>query len=371
MLLTRQELRVLDDASGDAGLLLGQGLEVVQAADEEQVGNLLDDLERVGDAAGPEGIPDPIDEIAQQDRWSRPQILDRAQALAARAISIWPAPALVSETADTGISWDLMTQALTALPAGSWTTYGDLAALIGSHPVPVGMRLASHPTPNAHCVLQVEGTVSPNFRWLESDRSDDPRDLLRAEGVHFDDHGRASPAQRISTEELAALCSVTADAATGLPDPDSGQDEALRDSFVEQLAAAQSPGTVHGVLAVLASWTADGGRLEYGRAEETSCFLMARVITDPGGSIWPLALYPSGKAEVVFQHLTNRSPFDDQALREELRVRLNQIPGVDLPAAKLELRPGFDLALLANREARTLMAEHLHWFLEKATGEQE
>ena len=43
------------------GLVLLERLQVVEAADEQQVGDLLDDLERVGDAAGPEGVPDAVD----------------------------------------------------------------------------------------------------------------------------------------------------------------------------------------------------------------------------------------------------------------------------------------------------------------------
>jgi hypothetical protein len=34
---------------------------VVQAAQEEQVGDLLDHFNGVGDAAGPEGVPDLVD----------------------------------------------------------------------------------------------------------------------------------------------------------------------------------------------------------------------------------------------------------------------------------------------------------------------
>jgi len=42
-------------------LLLRNRLQVVQAAKEEQVGDLLDHLQRVADAARPEGIPDAVD----------------------------------------------------------------------------------------------------------------------------------------------------------------------------------------------------------------------------------------------------------------------------------------------------------------------
>jgi hypothetical protein len=36
-------------------------VQVVEALEEEQVGDLLDDFQRVGDAAGPEGVPEGVD----------------------------------------------------------------------------------------------------------------------------------------------------------------------------------------------------------------------------------------------------------------------------------------------------------------------
>jgi hypothetical protein len=104
-------------------------------------------------------------DIAELSRWGRQEIYDRADQLAERVISIWPGPTDVAAGVDSGVAWDVMAKALAELPAGSWTTYGDLAALIGSHPVPVGMRLATVPVTNAHRVLQAEGTISPGFRW--------------------------------------------------------------------------------------------------------------------------------------------------------------------------------------------------------------
>jgi alkylated DNA nucleotide flippase Atl1 len=307
-------------------------------------------------------------DIAELSRWGRPEIYARADQLAERVIPIWPGPTDIAAGTDSGVAWDVMTKALAELPAGSWTTYGDVAALIGSHPVPVGMRLATVPAINAHRVLQAEGTISPSFRWPDPSRDDDPRDLLAQEGVQFDDRGHANPAQRITTEELAQLAGLSPDQlAETLPDPNPGQDPALRDRFVEQLAELQTPSTVHGVLAVLDAWTAMGGRLQYGTAGETSCFLMARTSDHTSGSIWPAALYPTGKCEIVFQHLTSRPPFDDLELREEFRRRLNQVPGIELPAAKIELRPGFDLAALAEASGRDLAIRQLSWFLEQAS----
>ena len=46
------------------GLQLLDGLQVIKAAQEQQIGDLLDDFERVRDAARPEGIPDGVDLVA-------------------------------------------------------------------------------------------------------------------------------------------------------------------------------------------------------------------------------------------------------------------------------------------------------------------
>ncbi|MEV4757814.1 DUF262 domain-containing protein [Micromonospora sp. NPDC049559] len=305
-------------------------------------------------------------EIAAQKRWGRPEIHARADALAERIIAHWPGP-----TEDAGnrseVPWDVMTKALAALPAGSWTAYGDVAALIGSHPVSVGARLASHPAPNAHRVLQAEGTVSPGFRWLDPSRVDDPRDLLRAEGVEFDKYGRASQAQRIGVEELAQLAGMPQQDVSGqLLRPRSRRNDRLDDRFVEQLTDLQDAQVAFGAIAVIEAWTKMGGTPLYGSGGETSCFLMARGKDHELGNIWPATIYPSGKFEIVFQHLSIRTPFDDIALREEFRQRLNQLPGVKIATAKLALRPGFPLDVLVDSTAREALIEHLGWFYRQA-----
>jgi alkylated DNA nucleotide flippase Atl1 len=310
-------------------------------------------------------------EIAQRERWNRTEIHARASALADRVTSIWPAPITTNADAELSAAWTLMDKALAELPAGSWTTYGDLAALIGSHPVPVGARLGSTPVPNPHRVLQVEGTVSPNFRWADPDRTDDPEDLLRAEGVEFDDQHRANPAQRITVDELARLVGLSVDALPDpIPDPHPGQDPALRDRFIEQLTESQGHAITNATLQLLDSWTSCGGTLRYGTAPtETSCFLMAREHGDPHGNIWPVTIYPSGTVEVVFQHLRSRPPFDDAQLREEFRTRLNTVSGISIPAAKLELRPGFPLQVFTEQRDRELLINQLEWFRTLATHE--
>ena len=297
-------------------------------------------------------------EIAEFDQWGRPEVHQRAASLAERVAAIWPGPIRGTNRSATAARWDLLDQALAELPAGSWTSYGDVAALIGSHPVPVGERLANHVVPNAHRVLRVDGTVSPGFRWVDSTMDVDPMKLLQSEGVEFDDHDRANPNQRITTADFAQLLAIEPDNAVPALSVDGGG----RDLFFAQLAQHQPPAVVDGVTRILQRWTETGGTLDFGSGNETSCFLMSTVGDATRTGIWPVTIYPSGRCEVVFQHLARRHPFDDLALREALRQMLNTIDGVDLPAVKIDLRPSFPLAVLAAPDAQSALADHLSWF---------
>src|SRR5688572_16703618 len=51
----------LDGLLQARGLVLLQRVQVVEAAEKEQIRNLLDDFKGVGDAAGPERVPDAVD----------------------------------------------------------------------------------------------------------------------------------------------------------------------------------------------------------------------------------------------------------------------------------------------------------------------
>jgi alkylated DNA nucleotide flippase Atl1 len=251
---------------------------------------------------------------------------------------------------------------LAEIPAGSWTTYGDLAAVIGTHPVPLGQRLANHPAPNAHRVLTFEGFVAANFRWLDSDRTDDPRTVLEAEGIDFNEEGRADPARRLAAEDLAVLTGLDTEG-LGPDDQDSTPLDDRAERFSSQVTELQSAETLEGLAVMLNAWTDLGGELDFGASEETSCLLMPGIGARPA---WPFTIYPSGKVEVVFQHMASRPPYDDVEVREAFRRQLDVIPGIELPASKLELRPGFSLDNLRHPDRRDAIIAALAWFIATA-----
>lgn len=303
-------------------------------------------------------------EIASSERWGKAEIMDRADRLSERATELWPGPiGGVKPVGEEWTGWAELRAALVAMPSGTWTTYGDVAELIGSHPVPVGTFLGSNPTAiGAYRVLTSEGKISGAFRWEEGSDRQPPRELLMGEGVRFDPSGRAHRSQRLTAAELATLLGKDVSQPVSRdPLPDSENPEAA-ERFRNQLQE-HWPEASSGVQSALDFWRGQGGYLNYGQYEETSCFPML----DAGTSrlphlMWPVAIYPvSGTVEVVFQYLKDRSPFDDTEQRRELLHRLNKIDGIELPEAKLELRPSFPVSVLAEHSDE--FCEVLDWFV--------
>lgn len=66
--------------------------------------------------------------------------------------------------------------------------------------------------------------------------------------------------------------------------------------------------------------------------------------------------------------MASRPPFDVVQLREEFRRQLDEIPGVELPPSKLELRPGFQLEILRHLERRDAVIQALAWFITTTRG---
>ncbi|MEU9315777.1 DUF262 domain-containing protein [Streptomyces sp. NPDC048295] len=311
--------------------------------------------------------------IAATERWGAEEILARADDLADRAIRMWPAPLRNAGRAERSRDWRLAHQVLAALPHGTWTSYGDLAAFIGSGAQAVGVHLANtEGVANAYRVLNADGKIADGFRWTGSDGGD-VRARLSADGIDFTVTGAADSAQRLNVDDLSLLLGkaegeFTEEASSAGPEQTGKETRAAR--FLHQLVADDVPATVSAVRELLARWEKLGGWIGYGAGEvTTSAFLMLGQAGAPGRGIWPLTLYPGsgrgGVAEVVFAHMANREPFIDRAQRMELLNRLNAMDGVSLPEGKLELRPSIRLSVLEDDANRERLYATLAWFRDR------
>lgn len=139
-------------------------------------------------------------------RWGPEEIEARSQVLAEAASEVWSAPVPGIVSAKSGFDWSRVDEAVAAIPAGAWTSYGDLAELVGTAAQPTANHIAQDPSVvNAYRVLSSDGTISFNFTWHDPHDTRDPMEMLVGEGVEFDENDKASQAQRLGPPELAAL----------------------------------------------------------------------------------------------------------------------------------------------------------------------
>lgn len=299
--------------------------------------------------------------IFANESWGPAEISARASELARRAISIWPGP--VGTSTEVGDPWRSVRQVLVALPEGTWTTYGDVAAVTGHHPVPLGQFLAGSTVPNAWRVLTVSGKVSEGFRWVDG-RSDDPRAVMEAEGIHFNESGAADPEARLRPADLAELLGIAVDG--DLPGQGSAETpDAYTEQFWRTLRVVRDEAVVEGLSDLVDHWAGLGGTLQYSIDPQLALYPVLRSV--PNGP-WIFGIYPSGAGtiEVPFQYMKTRPPFDDTSVREDLRVMLNSLEGIELAAARLGLRPRFPLDVLASASVVRGLKDAMSWFVSTA-----
>jgi alkylated DNA nucleotide flippase Atl1 len=101
--------------------------------------------------------------------------------------------------------WAELHQAMAAIPAGRWTTYGELAALVGTAPQPLGQHIQHcGACPNAQRVLGADGRSRPGVSWSDPNEIRGQQEWLEAEGVEFS-NGAADPGRHLDAEALGAL----------------------------------------------------------------------------------------------------------------------------------------------------------------------
>lgn len=110
--------------------------------------------------------------------------------------------------ADSGgprFDWSRLHEVLAELPAGRWTTYGDIAEVVGTAAQPLGGHLARcAECPNAWRVLGGDGRPRPTFEWSDPTDTRSQEEALAAEGVSFS-HGTAEPDRRLGPAEINSL----------------------------------------------------------------------------------------------------------------------------------------------------------------------
>jgi 5-methylcytosine-specific restriction protein B len=115
----------------------------------------------------------------------------------------------------------IIAKALSVVDAGSWTSYDDLAELVGTDPgnVPHFLAGSKKSIPGAYRVLYPDGRTPPDGMLHMDHRGMDLVRKLSSESVEFDDAGRASQAQRLTAADIEARLRELEDTATAEESP--------------------------------------------------------------------------------------------------------------------------------------------------------
>lgn len=145
-------------------------------------------------------------EIAKNSHWGPQEITARSEALATAAVSMWRGPneeLLETEPSSIGERID---EVISQVPPGRWTSYGDVAEVVGTASQVVGQRAWQHPKEGFWRVLRANGEISPGFNWpagsIHEGRA--PKDVLSEEGLLFDSSGFATDEARLKPDALRA-----------------------------------------------------------------------------------------------------------------------------------------------------------------------
>jgi len=142
--------------------------------------------------------------ISESQVWGPVQIQNRSKSLSEKAISMWVGPDESLAQIEPLSFGEQVDELIALVPSGRWTTYGDIAEVIGTASQAIGNRIANHPAEGAWRVLLSNGIVSPGFKWPagSSHKGLTALDVLVLEGIEFDSNGVASPDQRMFAEDL-------------------------------------------------------------------------------------------------------------------------------------------------------------------------
>ena len=80
---------------------------------------------------------------------------------------------------------------------------------------------------------------------------------------------------------------------------------------------------------------------------------------------WTFAVWTYGTVEIQFQWMKDRGPFAPEDARRELRAKLVEIPGVQIPEDALDRRPSVKLSVLAAGDALHRFLSVFDWYVDR------
>ncbi len=96
----------------------------------------------------------------------------------------------------------------------------------------------------------------------------------------------------------------------------------------------------------------------------------APLLADKSRNQFFLKVHYDGWVQIWFTHLASNEPFASEELREVLRQKLNEIPGVDITPDRIKGKPKFALELMVDPTNRRRFFTILEWVLERVASDE-
>jgi hypothetical protein len=115
-------------------------------------------------------------------------------------------------------------------------------------------------------------------------------------------------------------------------------------SFFKELQLRRGPHDTAVARKLLAWAHSHNLRIFWGKGKRSGSFFP--LLDREGITYWLFSVWTYGTLEIQFQMMHQKSPFDQEEKRLDLRARLNQIPGVAIARESITKRPSVSLSVL-------------------------
>jgi len=104
-------------------------------------------------------------------------------------------------------------------------------------------------------------------------------------------------------------------------------------------------------------------RIWWGKGVRSGSFFP--MVDHAGDQYWTIAVWTSGTVEIQFQWMRRKLPFEIESKRQELRDKLNTVPGISIAGEGVDRRPNVPLQVLTAPGALAQFLEVLDWLVDE------
>jgi hypothetical protein len=150
---------------------------------------------------------------------------------------------------------------------------------------------------------------------------------------------------------------------TGGSRPTRQWDEA---SFFAELTSRRGEAEAEVARRIL-NWSLQRGcRIWWGKGVQSGSFFP--MVDHAGEEYWTISAWTYGTIEIQFIWMMRKRPFDAESKRQELREKLNVIPGISIPEEGVKKRPNVPLQVLTVPGVLERFLEALEWVMGEIRG---